>query len=42
MFSARNVLYGLLLAAIVTTSLALDAHGKSLRYALLEMEIQLP
>jgi len=27
------------LAGGVTTSLALDAHGKSLSYALLEMEI---
>jgi hypothetical protein len=26
----------------VTTSLALDAHGKSLSYALLEMEIEVP
>lgn len=26
----------------VTTSLALDAHGKSLSYALLEMDIQAP
>ncbi len=26
----------------VTTSLAMDAHGKSLSYALLEMEIDLP
>jgi hypothetical protein len=28
------------LASGVTTSLALDAHGKSLSYALLEMEIE--
>ena len=26
----------------VTTSLAMDAHGKSLSYALLEMEVELP
>lgn len=26
----------------VTTSLAMDAHGKSLSYALLEMEIEIP
>ena len=30
------------LAGGVTTSLALDAHGKSLSSALLEMEIELP
>jgi hypothetical protein len=29
------------LAGGVTTSLALDAHGKSLSYALLEMEIEI-